>query len=526
MKGCGEKVNCVQGGITVFLTLLFGIILGLISVTIENVRYLTGNVYVHTAAEAAALAVFGEYNLELYEEYGLFAYGGYGRKNSQELAQNLLKQLQCALDVSDEDKPGRTMDLYRISEVQCFLEQVQALTDEDVFHQQIEDYITAKGIKDLSQLLIGQYGKNSHPGDEKRLRDGLDMTDAYERGDYKKEDGDAVQTEDSSSEVSPVEQTEDNSSEKFPVEGKEDRAGGNPLETFQALLRDGILHLVCDVDSLEDGQGVKNSSKSTADLLKGILFGQENSLFSMPQNTKQKVGLLCYGNAVFSSYVTDKKRSIRCGLEYLATGEEEERDCLLGVVNKLLFVRTILNFAYVNTDSTLREESLATATVIAGLLEMPPLVTAIQQTILLILSVEESLIDITALLQGNLVPFTKTKETFQMSYYEICTAGKKLFAGKAKNYESSWGKFVAGYFDYTQYLWLFSLMNSEDILRERTFHLIEYDLRERFNQTFSLQQSIYGAKFSIRYSQPLLWSGFYGGDLAKERSVETWHSYG
>lgn len=509
MNGCGENTGYVPGGITVFLTLLFGIILGLVCVTIENVRYLTGCTYIRTAAEAAALAVFGEYNRELYEEYGLFAYGGYGGKDSQELARNLSEQIECALDVTDTGYG--TMDIYRIKDVLCTIDETQPLTDADVFYGQIEDYIAVNSLKDLSEQLKAQYEQKGETEYEKDLSAQLDMTDDYENGEYETES-------DGQNETDNVASEDENK--------KEDRAGGNPLNTFKNLLRDGVLYLVCDTDALEDEKSTGKTSMSTANLLKELLFHQEDSLGSTLQNGKQKAKMLCYSNAVFSSYVTDRQRSLHYGLEYLATGREEERDCLMGVVNQLLLVRTMMNYAYVNQDVELREESFATATAIAGVLGIPAVVTAIQQTILLILSVEESLVDITALLQGRIVPLMKTKTTFQMSYREICTAGKDLFERKAKSYEKSQGKFVKGYFDYTQYLWIFLLAVPENILLERGYYLIEDDLCERFNQTFTLQQSIYGVKWTVCYSQPLLWSGFYGGDMAKSRSIEAWHSYG
>ena len=43
----------VKGVITVFMTLLFGMILSLVLVTIENVRFLTGESYVRLSAKGA-----------------------------------------------------------------------------------------------------------------------------------------------------------------------------------------------------------------------------------------------------------------------------------------------------------------------------------------------------------------------------------------------------------------------------------------------------------------------------------------
>ena len=83
----------MKGAITVFMTLLFGMILSLVLVTIENVRFLTGESYARLSAKGALHAVFGEYNRELYEDYGLFGYGGYSQKNQDEISKGSCRQL-------------------------------------------------------------------------------------------------------------------------------------------------------------------------------------------------------------------------------------------------------------------------------------------------------------------------------------------------------------------------------------------------------------------------------------------------
>lgn len=526
MIGCGEKKEYLSGGITVFLTLIFGIILSLLTVTIENVRYLTGDSYVRFAAEAASLATFGEYNRELYAEYGLFGYGGYDGKNSQDLSENIADNLECALDVRFSNDEEKGIDIYRITEPLCSVLQIQAVTDKEVLYQQIEDYLTVHAIKDVSQKLIGQYNEKRGGFDSQYLSKELDKTDAYERGEYAEEQSDSEKSrsDETTVEVDAMTQT-NKKTEKKGLDDQDDNAGGNPLEAFCHLMRDGMLSLVCDVDSLADGGGQEALSGNAAEILKELLHGQSAVAPLSLQSGKQKGELICYGNAVFGSFTTDRHRATSYGLEYLVMGKEEERDCLSGVVNRLFCLRLPLNYAYVNSDKELKAEALASATAIVGLLGLPPLITAIQQTILLILSVEESLVDITALLQGRSVPFMKNKGCFQMKYSEICSAGKSLFAKKAKCFVKSAGSLTKGSLDYEQYLWIFLLMVSEEKLRERTCALVQYDLRERFNQTFTISQCVYGIKFSVEYTQPLLWGDFYGGGNAKARSLEMWHRY-
>lgn len=147
----------------------------------------------------------------------------------------------------------------------------------------------------------------------------------------------------------------------------QDHANGNPLESFCELMRDGILQLVCDTEKLSGEDQQAKSIGQAAGLLKELLSTKES--FDLQGNltpTGQKLLLMRYAFCVFSCYTTDRNRSTRCGLEYLIEGKENEKDCMLGIVNRMLLLRTMINYAYVNTDEQLKAESLATATVIAG----------------------------------------------------------------------------------------------------------------------------------------------------------------
>ncbi|MDE6851670.1 MAG: hypothetical protein K2J67_04165, partial [Lachnospiraceae bacterium] len=193
------------------------------------------------------------------------------------------------------------------------------------------------------------------------------------------------------------------------------------------------------------------------------------------------------------------------------SGSKQERDNLQGIINRLLIIRTTMNYAYVHSNAALQAESLATATKIAGALGLPVLVTAIQQTILLILSVEESCVDITALLNGKAVPVIKNASNFKMTYPEICSVNKTVFQAKASKYQDSGQTWKSGVLDYQQYLWLLLMMVPEKSLRLRIYDLIQDDLQVRCNATFSLEQCISGIQYQIQFLMPFLWSGFVPG---------------
>lgn len=520
-----NRLQRAEGSITVFLTLIFGVILAVVTAAFENVRFLTADAYVASAAKAAAMSVFGDYNLELYQEYGLFAYGGYDGQGASELSRCLLGDLSGNLQTKPEEdrmdnRAGRIAasenysSFYRISETEIDILQTANITDSSVFYQQIDAYLQTQIITDITAKITDAYQGMRQTDHGQSIHDDLDITGKYESGEYQETETDKDIAKDT--------ETEDQAQPETTV--APDHAGGNPLETFRELLRDGVLNLVCDAKSLSKetidvvyleetipDQTEQDNMKenSTAGMLKSLLKDQDSLLGDGLVKSAEKQGkLICYAQHVLPNYTKSGKQQYRYGLEYLISGSGQERDSLQGVVSRLFAIRTILNYAYVRADAGLQAESLATATEIAGAIGLPVLITAIQQTILLILSVEESCVDITALLEGKSVPLWKNASNFQMKYMEICSANKTLFQAKAGKYQNSKNAWLEGELDYQQYLWLFMMLVPEKQLRLRIYDLIQNDLQTRYNPTFSLEQCISGVDYQIHYQMPFLWTAF------------------
>ena len=73
------------------------IILSLILAIFENTRIISSTGYMKNASLGAEKTLFGDYNLELYKEYGLFGYGGYNGLDYNDMCQNLGKLLKKSL---------------------------------------------------------------------------------------------------------------------------------------------------------------------------------------------------------------------------------------------------------------------------------------------------------------------------------------------------------------------------------------------------------------------------------------------
>lgn len=536
IMGDGGKA---QGSISVFMTLIFGVILAVVTATFENVRFVTVDSYMMAAAEAAAMSVFGEYNQELYQEYGLFGYGGYEGHGVTELSKVFLDSVSYNLATRPEagdssDIIQQRMDytsLYRIGNVSNELSDIENLTNATVFYQQVEAFLKTQVIDDITEEIAGIYHNITKQGEQETIQQDLNITSEYEHGNYEMPD-----------EVRKDIEKDKDAAKDMGSSTTAEQVAENPLETFRELLRDGVLNLVCDTDQLSEEtieaaytqpkQETVSSNKignSTADLLKDLLKDDEGIMAdSFLDTTKEKGELICYAQQVLSQYTHRKEKTFQYGIEYLISGSAQERDNLLNVISWLFVIRTAINYAYVHADASLQAASLATATEIAGALGVPPLISAIQQTILIILSAEESCVDITALLEGKMVPVFKDAINFQMKYAEICGVSKAMFQKKAKKYSAGKGKWSAGSLNYQQYLWIFMLLVPEQQLRLRTCDLIQNDLQKRCNPTFSLEQCISGMRYQIGYDMPFLWSGLLPGGQKNgiiSKQTSGWYRY-
>lgn len=499
------------GSITVFLTVLFLLFFSLVGVAFENARVLSSGGYVRTAAHSAAMTVFGNYNRELYKDYGFFAFGGCDGKGAEDLADEFLAVLEENLEWLPEG--GRTSygNLYRLCEVDASVMETDILSDKKTFLEQVGAYLKQEAVEDLTDTLLQ---KNSAASGENGIADKLALTKEYEEGKFNASEAAEVRKGGIGEEETKVQPA------NMAAEVR-DKAGGNPLKSFSKMMRDGVLGLVCDssvlADGVVEGRNAAGGNKKNellkkkagaADYLKEILEGEGGTVPKEEQEGvlekgMNKVRYICYANKQFSCYTEDRNRTTKYGREYLVAGKHGERDNLSKIVNKLLRIRLLLNFTVIASNVALQEKSLATATVLAGFTGMPPVIQAVQYTILLILAFEEACIDVMALLDGKKIPVLKSAESLKMRYEEICFASRALFKRKAAEYQKAGGNSATD-ITYEQYLWIFLLGQSEEELHERSLDLIQYDLREKYNQTFTIDTCICRSRYIVHYRVPYL----------------------
>lgn len=513
-----------DGSITVFLSIIFLLFFAMFGVTFENVRSLISAGHVRTSAYSAAVTAFGDYNKELYREYGLFGYGGAEGKNVSDLEFAYQRVLLENLSAVPVKKDKQYVDLFGYRDIDAIVKKADYITDSNEFLGQVTAFLKQEAVMDIKDTI----DQKIQTADKNEIQSKLAVTKDYEQGKYEQSD-DKKATKGKNAAEEKQETSHD----------KTDSAGGNPLKFFTNLARDGVLGLVCDEDRMTDGvitscqendrsdqkdeddkknkEGTKKAtdikdmqrkdtkSESEAGAIlsdfisKNQKQGDEREKVNSPI---EKISIIRYANKVFSSYTNEQNRTSKYGLEYLIGGKSREKDNLISVINRLLVVRLLLNFTCVMSDAAFQEKSLATATAIAGITGLPPVINAIQYTILLILSFEEACVDVRALLMGKKISALKKSSDFQMKYEEICMGSKKLFTQKANVYPNDDGKKEISSISYSQYLWSFLLFVAQDTIEKRIFSLIEYDLREKYNRTFCVHTCICKCRYKINYQIP------------------------
>ena len=510
-------------------------------VMIDSARVLSSEGYFRVAARSAAMTVFGDYNRELYEQYGFFAYGGYDGIGADDLNMDFLALLEKNLAAAPEGQERFFADLYRFSEVASGVAMTGTLMEKKIFYDQVKGFLKRQAVKKVFEKTTKKVPENTSSAKDK-----LAITKDYEDGKYDdlKEETGGDESADSSI-----------SGESEESETAKDTAGGNPLSVFSEMMGNGILGLVCEESEVskqeipkreateekpDDGKEEEEpeTGKGAADYLTELMENEDmenlDTLRAYDSGSAgssagaEKTELFLYALEQFADYTKSLEKTTKYGIEYLVAGKEKENLNLSYVVNRLLAIRLLVNMAYVMSSPVLQEKSLATATALVGYTGLPPVIAAVQYTILMILSFEESCIDVTALLEGREVPLFKNASNFKMKYEEICICTRELFKKKAAAYPEA-KKFSTSGINYQEYLYLFFLLQKEENLRIRTGDLIQYDLRERFNQTFTIHTCICSADYQMEYTNASLFASlpFLSGEnwSFRKRSQEVFYEY-
>ncbi len=180
--------------------------------------------------------------------------------------------------------------------------------------------------------------------------------------------------------------------------------------------------------------------------------------------------------------------------EYLIVGKAFDKENLYSVIMRIIFLRTILNFITVVSDSTARAEAKAAAVAIVGFTGLPILIGVVQVLVLIIWALEEALFDTCALLNGKEVPLMKNK--ISLKFHELFLISRTYLEKKVQGF--TWPKGIS--LSYQNYLQLFLLMRGETSLAYRSMDLMQENIKLRYRvDTFEMEDCYFGFRAEAEF---------------------------
>lgn len=388
-----KEIRYKNGEITAFLSLIFVLLVSFILAMTESAQTQTEKNLKRLAVDRSIYSVFGEYQRDLLEEYGVFAIEGSYETGS-----------------FDEQQLLNRLIYYGSGGIEQTITDIQFLSDNggQAFREQVLEYMETKTGIGILEDLAGV----ASSWEEQKI-EGMQASEQLE----------ALWEEDTA--LLPEQQ-----------------------EDFQNLTASGILSLVLPEGFALSGKAItKETQLSMRQRNQG--YGQLPER-SNTEGIKENLLFHCYLTDTFSSAIEQKSdsRNLDYEMEYLIGGKETDEENLKAVVRQILIARMGVNYAFLQTDSTKKSEAEAFAMTLATVTLHPELMEPIKQFILLLWAFGESTIDIRTLLDGKQVPLVKTSENWVLPIARVFT-----FAAFKMEYNGN--EQGLGYDEYLQILLLF-----------------------------------------------------------------------
>lgn len=436
LKKSHQKGLQFKGEITVFVSLVFMLVLSLVMALLTSATLQIEKSKVRARMQLALESVFAEYHREILDDYDLFV-----RADGSESV--LEKRLQY----------------YGIV---------------DVKHQILK-----------SKLLTDDGGLPYYQGAVRYMKDWIGLSGS-------------VGTEGNVFEVDDKLETleRENQSELSALLSQDEQTlleDDNPLNNITNLKKSNLLSLlISDQETISQKTIETESLPSKRTLKKGIgVFENEEG----EGGALEKVLFAEYLTHHFSYYSKTKDDTkLSYELEYLLGGKESDKENLEEVLKKILWIRTGINYVYLQTDEVRKAEAGAMATGLCVLMTVPGITEVVKQALLLGWAYGESIVDLKVLMRNEKVPAMKTSETWQLKLSNLSKLGTKEEVTGEKHFSKG--------LDYKDYLRGLLLLEKRESLCMRSLDLIESNTSVKVDECMTrvVLLSDFKGKFQTEFS--------------------------
>ncbi len=496
-----------RGSISIFVSLILLVIISSLFLLIDGTRIVYGNTKVKQSIVGANEHILANYHRELNERYHLFLL------DPAFVAETgISKEIQSYLEKSicNSKKKGNLYP-FQIQEISIVRE---VYPDEEKLapiKHQIREYMKYKQISDWTNELVGKMTILSDKDRQEEEMSELLEQQQEDMDSYEEESGGQGEMETGGDELEGGMQ-EETDMPSF-VEQVED-----PREIVMETVNGGILRVVLPegksiskrkvaADSLpshelENVQGEENSEKVIdflgLDMIKNM-FTKANIDDAMGSISTEAM-TVAYVMDCFSNFLEkankDYATKLSYEVEYIIGGGKTDKENLEHVVNKILLFRFGTNFAYALSDAQLNAQAFSIATALAGIIGIPPLITAIKTMVLAAASYAEAILDTRSLLDGNKISILKNPSNWMVSVERV---GELLSSGvKTSSDENGIG--------YDDFLKIFLLtQKNKDTKYARMLDLMQENIKIK-DKSFSIMEAMFGYEVYCKIKLPMFFS--------------------
>ncbi len=444
-----------RGQITVFLSLIMAVMLIIGLTVLEVIRINAGKVIFSCGANGAMEDLKAGYQAELFKNYHLLLLdGSFGGQGEAAMEKCVSEYMEYTLSHGGGSDILLT-DIILTGTVGVLQEDCTPLKNEIVEYMKIYSEISA--VDDLLDMI-------------------MNIEDVSEEAQY------AINTG----------KNEENESES-------DWKGEDPRDVLREGMGSGLISIVTpdgtvpsknefDLDNYPSKkQGISESVDTEINLENiDILESQlGTSDYDCVLPLQENYYGIAYGLECFDYYTCKQgyNNPMKCEVEYLICGNNNDYDNLSSVINKIILHRLPFNFIYLLTDKA----RLSKIEAIAITLSLIPGVSyaAVKYLLIGCWSYAETIVEVKSLLAGNKIPYIKSAETWITDIENLGSIGKI----ESIDYEGAAG------IDYKGFLMILMAENIQR-LYYRMADIIQLNMRQ-LDEDFLMENMLYAWTFDI-----------------------------
>lgn len=454
-----DKYFDERGQITVFLSLLFLVLMMSFLFIVEGVISYSASSLGEDAVKGAGESIMANYDRELFKNYHLFFLDPRQKDYivtdgkefiNQYFSGNSFFDIYCdSLEVTGEKTAVDEDGLYLKHEIREWMK----YREEKEIAKVLEDIIrnTKKNDGERKEC---QEEVDSAETDVKKEQDEEVNQETKEEANKKNTEsdlkGDVDKNTDNVENMKSDEKAASEEIEPVSEETLKERSNWKEIkETLQLLMRTGILFYAAEHLENLSRQSIpgtnlpsKRVKSSSFDNEQRLLDKMDELSFSSLKGIKSLLsvdismdgrGTLWTKDRYIISYIEDcfsfygssdkKDNALLYEVEYLISGKNSDIDNLKRVANYILLLRFINNYIFTGKDTQMKMQINTMASAITGVMGMPQTMKAVQVLIRMAISYGESLLELHTLFSGGEVPLIKDKTTWNLT---LKTMGEQL----------------------------------------------------------------------------------------------------